>query len=80
MKSKTFSYVKYDEQATAKSEEIKGLCEQLETKIQGLGAGRYQSLALTHLEIAFAMCGKALRDIQIQRDSQTEHVAERTNE
>ena len=78
--SKTFTYVKYDEQLVQQSEEIKGLCEQLETKIQAMGAGRYQSLALTHLEIAFAMCGKALRDIQYQRNAKTEHVAERTNE
>ncbi|XGC82021.1 hypothetical protein ACES2L_05925 [Bdellovibrio bacteriovorus] len=79
-KSKTFSYIKYDETSIKQSEEIKELCEQLEAKIQKLGAGRYQSLALTHLEISFACCGKAIRDNQIQRGSMVDHVAERTNE
>lgn len=78
--SKTFSYIKYDEQSIQKSEEAKKLCEKLENEIHHLGAGRYQSLALTHLEIVFMMIGKAIRDNQMLREPKAEHLPERTNE
>ena len=76
----TFSYVKYDEESTKQSEEIKALCEQLEAKMKTLGNGRYQAIALTHLETAFAFCGKAIRDVQMSKGSQAAHVPERTND
>lgn len=75
-----FSYIRYDESSTKQSEEAKDLCEQMESFINSLGAGRPQSLALTSLEETFMWIGKAIRDNQLQRDSQTEHIAERTNE
>ncbi len=76
--SKTFSYIKYDEKTTQQSEEAKATCEKLESQIKELGQGRYQSLALTHLEIAYAMIGKALRDNQIAKnESETAHLPER---
>lgn len=76
-KSRTFDYVKYDAERVAKSERFKELVEVLEEKIHTLGAGRYQSLACTHLEITFMMIGKALREEQLRVDSTTAHSPER---
>lgn len=75
-----FSYVRYDEKSTQQQETAKAMCENMEAFINSLGAGRPQSLALTALEETYMWIGKAVRDEQIKRGSQTEHVAERTNE
>lgn len=79
-KSSTFSYIKYNEASTAKSERIKALCEQLEAEIETLGAGDYTTNALTHLEICFMMVGKQIRNNQLQNEPQAEHLPERTSE
>lgn len=75
-----FNYVRYDEQSVKQQEQAKAMCEQMEQFINSLGAGRPQSLALTALEETYMWIGKAIRDNQIMRGSQVEHVAERTNE
>jgi len=75
-----FNYVKYDQESVQKQEEAKKICENLETLIESLGAGRPQALALTALEEAYMWIGKAVRDNQVKRGSQIEHVAERSAE
>ena len=75
--TRTFDYVKYDETAIAKQERCKELCQALEEKIHGLGAGHYQQLATDHLEICYMMIGKAIRDDQIRRQPKTPHQPER---
>jgi hypothetical protein len=76
-----FSYVAYDETAKAKQEAFKARFEQLEAMaIETLPAGRSLSLFLTALEEAYMWTGKALRDEQVARNSQPEHVPARTNE
>lgn len=75
--SMTFSYVKYDEESIKKQELAKALCEQLETFLHGLGAGRPQALAATHLEITYMWIGKAIRDEQLRRSPATPHQPER---
>lgn len=79
--SQTFSYVKYDHLAVAKQEELKRMFEGIERfAADNLPASRPRSLLLTALEEAYMWTGKAIRDEQIQRDSQAAHVPERTNE
>jgi hypothetical protein len=76
-----FSYVRYDELATANQEYLKQKFEELERMgLELLKPGRAQSLFLTALEEAYMWTGKAIRDEQIQRNSQPAHVPERTNE
>lgn len=79
--SQRFSYVKYDADSTAKQEGFKKLFEAVEDFAEeNLEDGRAKSLLLTALEESYMWSGKAIRDEQIARNSQTEHVAERTNE
>lgn len=75
--SKTFNYIKYDEISLEKQERCKELIEALEGQIERMGAGRYQSLAMTALETAYMWIGKAIRDEQVRRGVQTEHKPER---
>ena len=75
-----FNYVKYDQESVQKQEEAKKICENLETLIESLGVGRPQALALTALEETYMWIGKAVRDNQVKRGSQVEHVAERSAE
>lgn len=78
---KRFSYVKYDAEAARKSEAFKQSFEILEAQVEEtLPAGREKSLVHTKLEEAFMWVGKAIRNEQIERDSQTEHVPERSNQ
>lgn len=79
--SNRFSYVKYDHEAMHKQETLKAVFEKVESMVEEmLGEGRAKALVLTHLEISYMWTGKQLRDDQIARNSQPEHVAERTNE
>lgn len=76
-----FSYVRYDAQATAKQEQFKAEFEKLERMAYAmLPDGRARSLFLTALEESYMWTGKAIRDEQIARNSQPQHVPERTNE
>lgn len=75
--SQRFSYVKYDEQSTAAQETFKQQFEVLETLVDALPDSRAKSLCLTALEEAYMWTGKAIRDLQIKRNSQPEHVPER---
>ena len=75
-----FSYVKYDPQAQIMQEALKEQFEKLENMVSDLKDGRAKSLVLTHLEEAYMWTGKAIRDEQIARDSQPQHVPERSKE
>ncbi len=75
--SQRFSYVKYDAEAIAEQEAFKVKFEELEAMAAGLKAGRAQALFLTALEEAYMWTGKAIRDEQIERNSQPAHVPER---
>lgn len=78
-KSQRFSYVKYDDQSATKQENLKHLFEQVEELADlSLPEGRAKSLVMTHLEIAYMWTGKAIRDEQIARDSQTLFPPERS--
>lgn len=79
--SQRFTYVKYDGVAVQKQEALKSMYEQIEQFIESnLGASREKALVLTKLEESYMWTGKAIRDEQIQRDSQPQHVPERTNQ
>ena len=78
--SQRFSYVKYDQQSAAAQETLKGHFEALEALVEALPNSRAKSLVMTHLEEAYMWTGKAIRDAQIERGSQPEHVPERTAE
>lgn len=81
MQNQRFSYVKYDEQAVKKQEDLKKLFEQAEAMIEAnLPNGRAKSLVLTHLEESYMWTGKAIRDEQIERNSSTPHAVERSNQ
>lgn len=76
-----FNYVKYDESSVAQQEKAKQICETLESFIDmELGKGRPQALAMTALEEVYMWIGKSVRDNQVARGSQVEHVAERSAE
>lgn len=75
--SQRFSDVKYDEKATELQEAFKGSFERLELMGADLLEGRAKSLFLTALEEAYMWVGKAIRDEQITRGSQPQHVPER---
>lgn len=75
---KRFDYVRYDERATNAQEAFKDLFTKAENLAnETLDEGRAKSLFLTYLEIAYMWSGKAIRDDQITRGSQPEHVPER---
>lgn len=79
--SKRFSYVKYDALSVSKQEDLKRMFEAIEDYAEHcLEDGRAKSLLMTALEEAYMWTGKAIRDEQIARNSQVEHVPERTNE
>lgn len=75
-----FDYVKYDERSKVNQETFKKHFENLELVVDALPDSRAKSLVLTHLEEAYMWTGKAIRDAQIARGSQTEHVPERSDE
>jgi hypothetical protein len=75
--SQRFSYVKYDKRSIAAQETLKLQFETIELLIDALPDSRAKSLCLTALEEAYMWTGKAIRDEQIARDSQPEHVPER---
>jgi hypothetical protein len=76
--SMRFSYIKYDTDATICQEEFKTMFEKIESYAnQHLAEGRAKSLLLTHLEEAYMWTGKALRDMQIERNIRPTHVPER---
>jgi hypothetical protein len=75
--SNRFSYVKYDEIAIKTQEKLKNYFEDLEKLVSELPDSREKSLCLTSLEEAYMWTGKAIRDEQIKRGSQTEHIPER---
>lgn len=78
--SQRFSYVKYDELSANAQEALKGRFEAVEELVNEMPESRAKSLCLTHLEEAYMWTGKAIRDAQIARNSQVEHVAERSKQ
>ena len=79
MQPSCFDYVQYDQEATAQQAEIKDLCQKLEAVIEKLGEGRPQAYAITHLEVTYVWCGKAIRDLQIKRNGSASLQESRTN-
>lgn len=77
--SNRFSYVRYDERATIQQEAFKEAFEKIEVMAADLKEGRAKSLLMIYLEVAYMWTGKAIRDEQIDRNSQPEHVPERSN-
>ncbi len=77
--SNRFDYVAYDAWAQEQQAEIKQKCVELQSLIDGLTPGRYQSLATTDLEKVYMWTGKAIRDEQIQRNGLAPLQEERTN-
>lgn len=75
-----YNYVKYDEQATKQQEAFKASFEGITGMVDSLKDGRAKALVLTKLEEAYMWVGKSIRDDQVARGSQPEHVAERSNE
>ena len=72
--SKTFSYVKYDSASVLKQETFKTMFEAIEDYANiSLKDSRCKSLLKTALEEAYMWTGKAIRDEQIERDSQPDH-------
>lgn len=75
-----FSYVKYDATSMADQEKFKTMFEAIEAFAHGvLPDSREKALLLTHLEVSYMWAGKAIRDAQIMRGAQPQHVPERTN-
>lgn len=75
-----FSYVKYDEISTKAQEALKNRFEALEELVAELPESRPKALCLTALEEAYMWTGKAIRDAQLARGSQPDHVPERSKE
>lgn len=79
--SQRFSYVKYDDEAVKLQEAFKKKFEDLEKlAVEYLPESRPRSLFMTALEEAYMWTGKAIRDEQIKRGSQPEHVPGRSAE
>lgn len=75
-----FDYIKYDLKAMEKQMAIKARMESLEKELNRLlPSSRYLSTALTNLEIAYAMIGKAIRDDQLERNKNAILQEGRTN-
>ena len=73
-----FSYVKYDTEQSALQEVFKSLFEQLDQAVSdNLPHCRESNLVHTKLEEAYMWVGKAIRDIQIKKDGQVNHVPSR---
>lgn len=73
-----FDYVRYDQESTHSQETLKRKFEELEAIVdESLPECRAKALCITHIEEAYMWTGKAIRDAQIKRGSQVEHVAER---
>lgn len=73
-----FDYIRYDEISTKQSEFFKAAFESIEKEVMmSLSDGRAKSLALTNLEEAYMWLGKAIRDEQIARVGDQNHVPER---
>ena len=75
-----FSYVKYDEESSAKQNKLKIKCEELEALISyELKDGRPRQLALTNLEQTYMWIGKSIRDSQVVRTNEVDEQPERSN-
>lgn len=73
-----FDYVRYDQESTHKQETLKKKFEEIEGIVdESLSEGRAKALCITKLEEAYMWTGKAIRDAQVKRGSQVEHVGER---
>ncbi len=75
-----FDYVKYDDKAYHNQACLKAKCETLEAEINDfIESPRAKALALTKLEECYMWIGKAVRDDQLARNSDTNSQEERTN-
>lgn len=76
--SNTFIYVKYDEESVQKQETFRKMFEAIEDYANlTLKDSRPKSLLKTALEEAYMWTGKAIRDEQIERNSNPAHTPKR---
>jgi len=80
--SRRFDYVKYDSESTSLQETFKELFLDIEELAEQSFSkeSRAKALLMTYLEIAYMWTGKAIRDQQIENDSQPDHVPERSDQ
>jgi hypothetical protein len=78
--SQRFSYVKYDDQAMRRQQDLRQAFENLEELGNQLIDGRAKALFFTKLEEAYMWTGKAIRDDQIARTGKIDEQAERNIE
>lgn len=64
-----FDYVAYDDRSNELSSQFKETFAKLEAQVAGLAEGRAKSLILTKLEEGYMWVGKAIRDDQIKRQT-----------
>lgn len=81
-----FAYIAYDEIAQKDQQELKGMMESLEHRVDSIeplspDAGRSKALIYTKLEEAYMWMGKLIRDNQVYRnDGADGEKVERGNE
>ena len=80
-----FNYVAYDEIAQRDQQELKGMMESLESRVDtieplGQSASRAKALIYTKLEEAYMWMGKLVRDNQVARTRESTEVPGRSNE
>jgi hypothetical protein len=81
VKCNRFDYAKYDADSIALQNLFKGHFQDLETLINcELPDSRWKSLLLTELEFAYMCVGKAIRDIQVEKDGKVELEKARGND
>ena len=74
-----YDYVKYDEVAVAQQADLKAKFTEVDALVENLKEGRAKSLAMTKLEEAYMWIGKAIRDEQLARNTDTELQESRCN-
>lgn len=62
-----FANIQYDSVSAEQADKARELCQNLEFLIDGLGAGRSQALAMTHLEESYMWIGKAIKEEQLRQ-------------
>lgn len=78
--SQRFNYVKYDEKSMRAQETLKEKFEAIEIMLEALPNTREKALCLSSLEVAYMWTGKAIRNLQMEREADPIiHMPERGN-